>query len=148
MAFRFPLEVVLRVRQGVERQQELRLREANLRVATLRRQIQDVHDESENIAARRRPELESGASAAELQFDVLCQAVLTERRHTLENKLLEAEALRHSCTEDFQHARQQREVVDTLRLHQLHEYQQKEARQDQRRIDDLFLQRRAYLRRS
>jgi flagellar export protein FliJ len=148
MAFRFPFEVLLRVRQGLERQQELRLREANLRVAMLRRQIQDVHDETEKIAAQRRPELESGTTAAELQFDVLCYSVLTERRHTLENEMLKAEALRHSCCADFQQARRQREVVDTLRLRQLQEYQQREARQDQRRLDDLFLQRHAYLRRS
>jgi flagellar export protein FliJ len=148
MAFLFPLEVLLRVRQGLERQQELRLKEANLRVAMLLRQIEDVHREVRDIVARRRPQLESGVSAAELQFDVLCRSVLNERRHALEKQLLEAEAFRYSRSRDFQQARRQREVVDTLRLHQLQAYHQKEARQDQRRLDDLFLLRRAYLRRS
>jgi flagellar protein FliJ len=148
MAFRFPLEVLLRVRQSLERQQELRLQEANLRVAMLRRQLEDVQRELENIEARQRPRLESGISAAELQFDVLCRSVLTEQRHTLEEHLAEAETHRHSCVEAFHQARRQREVMETLRRHQLQEYHQQEARQDQRRLDDLILLRRAYLRRS
>jgi flagellar export protein FliJ len=148
MAFRFALEVLLRVRQGLERQQELRLQEANLRVAMLLRQIEDVHSEAGNIEARRRPQLESGITAAELQFDVLCRSVLTERQHSLEKQLVGAEAFRRSCSQDFQQARRQREVMDTLRLHQLQDYQQQQARKDQRRLDDLFLLRRAYLRHS
>jgi flagellar export protein FliJ len=148
MAFRFPLEVLLRVRQGSERQQELRLQEANLRVAALLRQIEDVHSGMENIEARRRSQLESGISAAELQFDVLCLSILTERQHAVERELVEAGAHRHSCAEGFQQARREREVMDTLRRHQLQDYYQQEARQDQRRLDDLFLLRRAYLRRS
>jgi flagellar protein FliJ len=148
MAFRFPLETLLRVRQGLERQHELRLQEANHRVAMLRQQIEDTHTEMQNISARRQPQLESGISAAELQFDVLCRSVLSERQHALEKQLVEAEALRHVRSEEFLQARRQREVIDTLRRHQLQNYQQEEARQDQRRLDDLFLLRRSYLRRS
>ena len=147
MAFRFPLEVLLRVRQSLERQHELRLQEANYRVAMLGQQIEDVHQEVENIATHRRSQLESGISAAELQFDVLCRAVLSERQHTLETHLVEAKALRHIRSEDFLRARRQREVIDTLRHHQLQDYLQQEGRQEQRRLDDLFLLRRAYLRR-
>jgi flagellar export protein FliJ len=148
MAFRFPLEVLLRVRQGLERQQELRLQEANHRIAALRRQIEDVVGEVDEIIIRRRPQLASGISGAELQFDVLCRSVLTTRRDVLEKQLIDAEAHRFSCYADFQQARRQREVMDTLRLHQLQDYNQQQARRDQRRLDDMFLLRRAYLRRS
>jgi flagellar export protein FliJ len=147
MAFRFPLEVLLRLRQGLERQQELRLQEANHRVATLRQQIDDAHSEMEKIDARRRPERESGISAAELQFDDLCRCVLAARLRTLEKQLVEAEAYRHSCSQDFQKAHQQREVMDVLRRQQFENYRLEEARQDQRRLDDLYLLRRSYLRR-
>jgi flagellar export protein FliJ len=148
MAFRFPLEVLLRVRQGLERQEELRLHDANLRVAMLRQQIEDVDGEMENIEVRRKPQMESGISAAELQFDVLCCSVLAEQKHALEKQLVEAEAFRHFCSEAFREARRQREVMDTLRCHQLQDYTLRESRRDQRRLDDLFLLRRAYLRRS
>lgn len=148
MAFRFPLEVLLRVRQGLERQQELRLQEANHRVAMLQRQIADMHIEIQNIFVRRRSQFESGISAAELQFDGLCRSVLIERQHGLKKQLVEAEALRQVRTDDFLRARRQRQVVETLRHHQLQDYRQQEGRRDQRRLDDLFLLRRAYLRRS
>jgi hypothetical protein len=39
-------------------------------------------------------------------------------------------------------------VIDTLRRHQLQDYQQEETRQDQRRLDELFLLRRSHLWRS
>jgi flagellar export protein FliJ len=148
MAFRFPLEALLRLRQGLERQQELRLQEANQRVAILRQQIEDLRREMESIAARRRLEHEFAISAAELQFDLLCRSVLTARQHVLEKQLVEAEAYRQSRSEEFKQARRQREVMEMLRRHQFEDYQQKEARQEQRRLDDLFLLRRAYLQRS
>jgi flagellar biosynthesis chaperone FliJ len=138
MAFQFPLEALLRLRQGLERQQELRLQEANHRVAILRQQIEGLRTEMENIEARRRLEHEFAISAAELQFDLLCRSVLVARQHVLEKQRVEAEAYRHSCSEDFKQARRQ----------QFEDYQQLEARQEQRRLDDLFLLRRAYLQRS
>jgi flagellar export protein FliJ len=147
MAFQFPLEVLLRVRLGVERQCELLLQEANLRVAMLRQQIADSDHERKTMVARQRLHFESGLSAAELQFDALCHTVLLDRRSVLEKQVSDAQVFRRSCLEDFQQARRQREVMDTLRRHQLEIYRQQEARQDQRRIDDLFLLRRAYLRR-
>jgi flagellar export protein FliJ len=148
MAFRFPLEVLLRVRQSLEQQHELRLQEANHGVAMLRQQIEHVHNEMANILTRRRPQFELGISAAELHFDVLCRSVLMERQHILEKQLLDAEALRNTRSQELLQARRQREVMDTLRHHQLQIYQQQESRLDQRRLDDLFLLRRAYLRRS
>jgi|HubBroStandDraft_5_1064220.scaffolds.fasta_scaffold275616_2 flagellar FliJ protein len=148
MAFRFALETLLRLRQGLERQQELRLQAANHRVAMLRQQIEDVRNEIGNIEARRSPQRESGISAAELQFDVLCRSVLAERQNTLQKQLAEAETYRRARSEDFKQARQQREVMDVLRRQRFEDYRQEEARQDQRRLDDLFLLRRAYLRRN
>jgi flagellar export protein FliJ len=146
MAFRFPLEALLRVRQGLERQRELLLQEANLKVAMLRQQIADTNCEMENIQARQQPHFQSGLRAAELQFDVLCRAVLMERRGELEKQQARAEVLQRSRN-DFQQARRQREIIDSLRRHQLEIYRQHEVRQDQRRVDDLFLLRRAYLKR-
>jgi flagellar export protein FliJ len=147
MSFHFPLEVLLRVRLILERQRELQLQEANLRVAMLRRHIAELDREGENLIASLRRHLESGLSAAELQFDDLCHSVLRERRRELERQMTAAETRRSLCHEVFRQARRQREVMDTLRCQKLETYRQQEARQDQRRIDDLFLLRRAYLRR-
>jgi flagellar export protein FliJ len=144
MAFHFPLDSLLRVRQGEERQQELLMREANVRVGVLQQQIGQNQQEIEIIATRR--QLESTMHASELQFDALCRAVLLKQRRQLEDQLAEARTLQQSRRSDFQRARQQREVVDTLRGGQMEIYRQEQSRREQRQLDDMFLLRRAYLR--
>jgi flagellar export protein FliJ len=148
MAFRFPLESVLRLRENLERQQELLLYQANQRVFALTRQIEELDAGMTENARYQSARLQSGVSAAELQFDLLCHAVLLEWRHDLETKLAEAQSQRDAQAENLRQARRQREVIETLRHHQLQAYRAREARQDQRRADDLFLLRRSFLQRS
>lgn len=144
MAFRFPLESVLRLRQNLEHQQELLLYKANQAVITIAHQIEQLDTGMAENARERLLELQSGMSAAHLQFSLLRDSMLRQSRHHLEKKLSEAENARAACRESFRHARQQREVMETLRRHQLELYRELEARQEQRRTDDLFLLRRAY----
>jgi len=148
MAFRFPLESILRLRQNLERQQELLLYQANQKVFALTRQIEELDAGMTENARYESARLQSGVSAAELQFDLLCRSVLLQWRHDLATKLTEARSQRDAQAESFRQARRQREVIETLRRHQLQAYNQHEARQDQRRADDLFLLRRTYLERS
>lgn len=147
MAFRFSLHVVLRVRQSLEHQQELLLQAANHRTTALRREIDDLERSMEEIAAQRAGQLKSGLSAAELQFAVLCRSALWERRQQLEQSLNKAREERDACAQVFRKVRRDREVVETLRDRQFQLYRQLEARQNQRRLDDLFLLRRSYLQR-
>lgn len=148
MAFRFPLESVLRLRQNLERQQELLLYQANQKVFALTRQIEELDGGISENARYQSARLQSGVSAAELQFDLLCHAVLLEWRRELETKRAEAERQRDAQAENFRQARRQREVIETLRRHQFQAYREREARQDQCRADDLFLLRRSFLQRS
>ena len=148
MAFRFTLDVLLRVRQSVERQQELLLQEANQHLTILRQRIEDLDAQMAQLTASKMRQLESGLSAAELQFDLLCRSVMLQQRAALEQEMSQAEAARDARRETFREARRQREVMDTLRNHQLQAHRQQEMRQEQRRLDDMFLLRRAYLRRS
>jgi flagellar export protein FliJ len=137
MPFRFPLDPLLRVRQGQERQRELLLQEANFRVSALRQQIEDTHRGIEAIRACRQMQLT--ASASELHFDELCRSVLLDQARQLAKELAEAELLQQSRLADFQRARQRREVVETLRHQQAEIYHQEEARRQQRQLDELFL---------
>jgi len=147
MAFRFPLESVLRLRQNLERQQELLLHRANQKVFALTRQIERLDAGLMENARSKSARLQSGVSAAELQFDLLCHSLLLKWRHDLETRLAEARSQRDAQAESFRQARRQRELIETLRHHQFQAYSQREARQDQRRADDLFLLRRTYLQR-
>lgn len=144
MAFRFPLETVLRLRQNLEHQQELLLLKANQEVLSLLRQVAEVDAGLAENGRRKSLQLQTGVSAAELQFDLLCDATLLQLRRKLEALLTKAQTARDAQAESFRRARQHREVIETLRRQQLQLYRQHEARQDQRRADDLFLLRRSY----
>jgi flagellar export protein FliJ len=139
MAFRFSLQALLRFRQSLERQQELRLQQAQHQVALARRAIEDLDRHVAATAARCAGELSTGLSAAELQFETLCRTVLLEHRHHLEQMLSQSEEIRSSCTQALRETRRQREVVDTLRQRQLQVHRQHEKRAEQRYLDELFL---------
>jgi flagellar export protein FliJ len=147
MAFRFTLHALLRFRQSVERQQQLLLQEANHQVALVRRGIEVLDGHLGAIAAHDAGELENGVRAAELQFQLLCRAILLGHRRQLETTLAQREEVRISRSQAFHEARRQREAVETLRQLQWQAYQQGQKRKEQRYLDELFLLRRAFLRR-
>jgi len=139
MAFRFPLDTVLRVRQGMEHQQELLLREANQRLMSVEWQAEKLNSALMANSARALQQMLAGTSAAELHFDLLCRSTLLERRRSLEKDVAEARAARDTRAASFRQARQQREIVETLRQHSFRLYHQVESRRQQREIDDVFL---------
>jgi flagellar export protein FliJ len=148
MAFHFSLDSVLRLRRSLERQQELSLREANQQVTALQLRIDSVNAQLLERTTQGNLQLASQSSGAELQFMQLCRSTLLAQRSNLGKRLATAQAVRDSYVASFRQARQQREVLETLRQTQAQVYRQHEARQNQRRLDDLLLLRRAYLRRS
>jgi len=148
MAFHFSLDVVLRLRRGLEHRQELLFQAAQHQAAALGRQIDELDLRLAEAAARRTRQMESGMTAAELHFEALCRRVVLESRESLRQKLIQAQSLRDSLAESLRQARRQRETLETLRDDQRLLYLQQEARVAQREHDDMLLLRRAYLRRS
>ena len=57
------------------------------------------------------------------------------------------QGLRDQQQKIFQLARRERETFESLRDHQLHEYERDARRREQRQLDDLFLLRQSYLKR-
>ena len=147
MAFHFPLQSVLHYRQSVEHQQELRLRAANQQVARVRHVIDQIDSQIRQLQIRGSQELETGTTSAELLFALSSEALLLQQRLDTERDLLRWQALRDQQQNIFQQARQERETCETLRDHQLQDHQRDTSRREQRQLDDLFLLRRAYLRR-
>ena len=147
MPFQFSLAALLRFRQSIEQQQETLLQQANQKVAGLRRGIEDVQRAAAEVTANDARELASGLRAAELHFSKVRRAVLLEHYSRLEKELAAALQVQLQQRLAFQKARQQREVVATLKEHQLQEFHQQESRDEQRRLDDLLLVRREFLRR-
>lgn len=148
MSFRFPLEAVLHLRQSVEHQQELRLRTANQQVARVRHLIEQLDARIRQTHGLLLRDIAAGTTAAEMRFILASKASLQEYWQTIERELFRLEHLRDQQQRVFQQARRDRETLQSLHDHQLRDYERQAARSDQRRLDELFLLRRAYLLRS
>jgi flagellar export protein FliJ len=148
MAFRFSLAALLRFRQGLEHQQELLLQEANQSVMAARQRVEESVRLLIAMAAEEARKLCSGTTAAELQWDLLQRSLAAQRRQALEKQLATCQEARAQRLEAFQQARREREAVEALRRQQAEKYAQQQSWREQRRLDDLFLLRREFLRRS
>jgi len=147
LAFHFPLESVLHFRVSLEHQQELRLRAANQKVARVRHLIEQANQRSRELHAMQLTWLGAGMTAAELRFELQCEAELQRERHNLEQQLVALQKLCEQQRELFQRAKRARETLESVRDRQLVLYQKDSARREQRQLDNLFLMRRQYLRR-
>jgi flagellar export protein FliJ len=148
MAFRFPLETLLRYRRSVERQCELEFLQALQQVVAVQHEIEMVDGQLAALKTSGLRELETGVTASQLHFDAQRESVLASRRAFLMIELERREGLRLQRQQEFQHARREREVLESLRQQHHQAYLREEARREQKRLDDLFLQRREYSRRS
>jgi flagellar export protein FliJ len=143
MSFRFPLQAVLHFRQGMEHQQELRLRAANQQVARVRHLLAQLDAGLRETRSSQMRNLEAGTSAAELHFQMSCESVYYMHRRRLEEELARVEKLRDAQRQIFQQARRDHETLKSLHDRQLWLYKKEAARLEQRRLDDLFLLRRS-----
>jgi len=147
MTFDFPLQAVLHLRQSVEHQQELRLRAANQQVARVRHLLDQLDERVRQLKIRQSQELGVGTTSAELRFALLAEASVHQQRQVAERELVRWQNLRDQQQKLFQQARRERETFETLRNHQLREYERIAARREQQQLDDLFLLGQAYRRR-
>jgi flagellar export protein FliJ len=143
MAFRFPLEVLLRLQRSVERQRELLLQVANARVDQATLQIEQVESWIRAYSDRQAQGLQTGMNAAEMHFAERCHEVLKDYKQSLEAELSKLEKIRAERRSAFEEARRQREVTHSLRERQLQAYRSEVRRREQRQVDDMFVMRRA-----
>ena len=147
MPFRFPLQAVFHFRQSVEHQQEMCLRAAIQKVARVHHLLERLDECLEQAHLLRREALRAGTTSAELHLELMREDWLHEQEQALKRELSRLESLRDQQRRAFDHARQQREIIESLRTRQLGEYERDAVKRGQRQLDDLFLLRQSYLRR-
>jgi flagellar export protein FliJ len=141
MPFRFPLQALLHFRQGLEHQQELRLRAANQQVSRVRHALEQLDGRIHQTQLLSAQNLTEGTTGAELSFLQASEALLHTQRKELEHELMRCQHLRDQQERIFLQARRERETFESLRNQQFRAYQIDHARREQRRLDDLFLMR-------
>jgi flagellar export protein FliJ len=144
MAFRYPLESVLRLRRSLEHQEEQRLFALAAIVARLRAMLDAL--QQADVAQRRAAldEMEQFSSGAQWQFRAVCDAASLRAIHRVKAQLQDAERQRFEQLKVYQEARQRREIFESLRERQQELYKLNLARRQQQRTDEAFLFRESF----
>jgi flagellar export protein FliJ len=144
MAFRYPLQSVLRLRRSLEQQAEQRLFVIAGQVLRLRAEIEE-HNLGE--MERKRAGLElmaAGSFGAILRYAVFCEAASEAKRVALQVQLAAAERQRLEQLSRYHEARQKREILESVRERQKLTYDLTNARRDQQSADETFLLRKFF----
>jgi flagellar export protein FliJ len=143
MAFAFPLQGVLRVRELQERSELQRLQTLAAQVAAVRAEIVSLEAEAEQIRRGVWQEASAGISGAELHFSTSRESASLERRRLLQTKLQELERAQQAQMQRYLQVRRKKETIAHLREEQLAAYELEQSRRAQRQLDELFLVRQA-----
>jgi flagellar biosynthesis chaperone FliJ len=138
MGFRFSLSTVLRFRESVEKREELALQTIQLKIAQVRRSI----EEQAEIIARKYDSVEI-AMRHPLQANLL-QLMLSELSEAIEEKqtlLLNLEVLQQRRKEQlksYRVAHGGRQMLTDIFTQQKNAYEQRQLRAQQKMLDDIF----------
>jgi flagellar export protein FliJ len=142
MAFRFPLAAVLRVRESLERKEQLILEQCYNRLHELQAHLARLDEQKQSW--RRRYEEQLIESTIGIHVHVLIEERQSaeRQREELLRLLADAQEKLKQQMARYRAVRQQREIVSELRSQGLEKYRRLELLQEQKSRDDLFLLRR------
>ncbi len=138
MAFRFPLTTVLRLRESVEKSEELSLQRVQFEVARVRRRIEELTEELAKASDEREEALQRCMQAYRLKDlqDEMSAAV--EAKHTLSETLEMLKSQREMQMKIYQAARVNRRMLTDLLEQRRSAWEQDQVRIQQKSLDDLF----------
>jgi flagellar export protein FliJ len=142
MAFVFALRALLRVREIHEAAELQVLQTLVAQTSAARAEIEAFDAATAELRRHMCPDSAVGLTGAELHFQIHAQFARERRRKELGIKLQELEKSLAAQQTRFLDARQQREVLSTLRDQQLAAFELEQSRRAQQRLDELFLMRR------
>ena len=142
MAFRFALESVLRLRVSYERQEQARLELASQNLYAAREKCDVLKKEQSTLEANFRKMMADGMNTSDLHFYLSSKLGLEVAEAQATRAAEEAWKLWNEQRLKFLRARQDREVIASIRQRQHQEYVVEQNRREQQQIDDLFAMRR------
>ena len=141
MVFHFALDAVLRYREGLERREYLVLEHMNQELAKLRADLQKTERLLRDYDQSRVQELRQGVRAIHLHVLLEQTKRLVRYGDELRHQIQEQGVRVRQQLELYLGARRKRETLAELRKSQLAAHRREESRQEQRAMDEMFLQR-------
>lgn len=142
MPFRFSLATVLRVRESLQRQEELKLQKIMVEMARLKRQIDQITVEIADAGNAEERAMRRPIPASQVQMLVWAKQAAIEKRAALERDRQALEQQRDQQMKIYHAAHRSCETLIDLRDSQRDAYEHEIAHTDQKRIDDMFVARR------
>lgn len=137
MPFRFPLASVLRVRESVEKREEVALQKAHLEVAHVRRAIDELTAELERACDEREKALRRTIPASRLRAIEIEINAAVETKQTLLNSLETLRRRRDAQMKRYKTAHSERQMLTDLLAQQKSSYEHEQIRIQQKRLDDI-----------
>lgn len=141
MAFKFPLATVLRLRESVEKREELTMQTIQVEVARLRQSIDALSSDIELRFQNLQKRMEEPVEANQLQLDLSEINRSIEKRQDL---LLALEVALHRHTDQskvYRAAARARQTLTEMEAESRAAYDQKQDRIQQKFLDDIFVAR-------
>ena len=137
MTFRFPLQTLLRLREGMERQEELKLQHVIAMWMRAKSELERLFQERQAAWSEAKERLSASAAASELHFELARDEVIQQRAEILRLRIVELDGMRRQQQLAYQKARQDREILQNLRDRQREHHDVEQNRKEQQSIDDL-----------
>jgi flagellar export protein FliJ len=138
LAFRFTLAQVLRVRESIERREELALQKAEIEVSRAQRRIQELTEALAKAGKARDEAILQPMQAFELQS---MNAEITAIAAARESVLATLQILTQKRDEQrtvYQGVHNARQMLTDMSAQQKTEYEQEQTKAQQKRLDDIF----------
>jgi len=141
MAFRFPLASVLAFRESLERREELALTKIQLEMARVQHEIEQLTAELVAAQRARDESMRRPIPAAKLQEMLHASDAVAERKKKLQETLAGLEQQRSEQLRAYHAAHRARQVLTDLRIQHHDAWDQRQARAQQKMLDDVFASR-------
>jgi flagellar export protein FliJ len=142
MAFQFPLAVVLRVRESIERREERALQSIQLDVARALHQIEQLIAAIGGADRAREKALQQTISGGHLQSLLGEEQAAEQQLKSMLGQLQVLEQEREAQMKVYQAAHRDREMLTDMLKKQKDVYEREWLREEQKRLDDIFMARR------
>lgn len=138
MAFRFPLETVLRYRKELEKREERILEQRREALALLQVELENLNRSRVEVTAARAVLLRKGLLGDDLHHHEFQLQQMDNLRADLAERIASAQAAYQEQMSSFLVARQKREILEELRNSQKNSYFEQQNRREQQKIDEIF----------
>jgi flagellar export protein FliJ len=142
MPFQFTLATVLQYKESVEQREEHALKEIQLKMAHVARQIEELNATIENAHTARERAMERPIPGSHLQVLVSGANATIENRKTLIVSLQKLEKQRDEQMKKYEVAHRNREMLTDIQDKQRSIFDLEQNRAQQKRLDDIFMSRR------